>query len=157
MQGMAQEDIDIRFMGLALEEAEKALLLREVPIGAIVVKDGVVIGSGYNRRETDKDPTAHAEIIALRDAARTLGGWRLTNCDMYVTIEPCAMCAGALIQSRIRRVVFGAHDTKAGACGGAFDLPALTYHNHHPVIVSGVQQERCSELMGAFFKTLRQK
>jgi tRNA(adenine34) deaminase len=148
---------DDYFMTLALEEATKAEALGEVPIGAIVVKDGVIIGRGYNYREIGKDPTAHAEMIALKNAAQTLGGWRLTGCDLYVTIEPCAMCTGAIIQSRIQRLVIGAMDFKAGACGGATDLIHLSYHNHTVDVLTGVLEEICSTRMKTFFKALRTK
>ncbi len=148
---------DVFWMSKAIEEALKAKSLGEVPIGAIVVKEGQIIGRGYNLRETGKDPTAHAEIYALRDAAKTLGGWRLTGCDLYVTIEPCAMCTGAIIQSRIRRLIIGALDFKAGACGGAVDLIGMSYHNHNVDVTAHVSEELCSSLMRHFFKSLRTK
>jgi tRNA(adenine34) deaminase len=114
--------LDSDFMREALAEAQKAYQLDEVPIGAVVVKNGEVIGRGHNLRESKKDPTLHAEIIAIRQAAAVLGGWRLTDCDLYVTIEPCPMCAGAILQARIRRLIFGARDPKAGCAGSLYNL-----------------------------------
>jgi len=151
------KQLDDYFMTEALEEATKAEELGEVPIGAIVVKDGVIVGRGFNYREIGKDPTAHAEMIALKNAAQTLGGWRLTGCDVYVTIEPCAMCTGAIVQSRIRKLVIGAMDLKAGACGGATDLIHLTYHNHAVDVKTGVLEEQCASRLRTFFKALRTK
>ena len=125
-----QLDIDVGFMTQALELAREAAVLSEVPVGAVAVKDGVVIARGYNRREIDKDPFSHAEFIAMREAARALGVWRLTGVTLYVTLEPCAMCAGALVQSRVSRLVFGASDPKAGAVGSLYDLAREPRHNH---------------------------
>ena len=132
--------------------------INEVPVGAIVVKKstGKIIGKGYNRREIDKNPLAHAEIAAIKQAAETLGGWRLLDCDIYVTLEPCPMCCGAIINSRIERVIFGAFDSKSGSVESIinmFDLP----FNHKPKIVSGIMQKECSEILSDFFTELRKR
>ena len=142
------------FMRQAMKESRKALVKGEVPVGAIVVKDGRVIGRGWNQVETLKDATAHAEMIALTAAQEALGDWRLEGCTLYVTKEPCPMCAGAIINSRIRRVVYGAADTKAGCCGSVTDLFAMPF-NHHPVVEQGLRAEEAQELLQAFFKDLR--
>ncbi|AZR74346.1 tRNA-specific adenosine deaminase [Anoxybacter fermentans] len=146
---------DYRFMQEAIEEAKKAYAIEEVPIGAVVVKDGEVIGRGYNLRERDHDPTAHAEIIAIRDAACWLGGWRLTGCTLYVTIEPCPMCAGAILNARIDRVVYGAKDPKAGCAGSLMNILTDGRFNHQAEVISGLLAEECAELMRSFFKRLR--
>lgn len=139
----------------ALIEAEKALEIGEVPIGAVVIKDGAVIGRGHNLRETTNDPTAHAEVIALREAAQRSGSWRLTGCELYVTIEPCPMCAGAIILARIDRVVYGAADPKAGAVDTLYRLLNDSRFNHQAEVTAGVLQKECSALMQAFFRSLR--
>ncbi|MCC2686880.1 MAG: CMP/dCMP deaminase zinc-binding, partial [Paenibacillaceae bacterium] len=131
--------VDERWMGEALEEAYKAQQLREVPIGAVIVKDGEVIGRGHNLRETGHDPTAHAEMLAIREASEYLGAWRLTGCTLYVTLEPCPMCAGAIVQARIDRVVFGSADPKAGCAGTLMNLLQETRFNHQTDIVAGVR------------------
>ena len=141
----------------ALREAWKAYLIAEVPIGAIVVKDGVIVGRGHNLRESSKDPTAHAEMIALRDAANTLGGWRLTGCIMYVTIEPCPMCAGAIYQARLDKLVYGAPDVKAGAVHSLYNILQDDRLNHQVDVVSDVLVNECSEIMQSFFKELRNR
>ncbi|MDI3534068.1 MAG: tRNA(adenine34) deaminase [Thermosediminibacterales bacterium] len=143
------------FMKEALAEAEKAFLKREVPIGAIVVYDGNIIARAHNLRETQKDPTAHAEILAIKEASKTLGGWRLTGCSIYVTIEPCPMCAGAILQARIDRLIFGAFDPKAGVCGTLMNLLQDERFNHRVEVVSGILEKECSEIMKKFFKGLR--
>ncbi len=145
-------------MKKALELAKKAYDMGEAPIGAVVVKKstGQIVGQGYNRRETDKSPLAHAEIIAIEEAAKTLGGWRLIDCELYVTLEPCPMCAGAIINSRIERVIYGAEDKKAGSLSSVINLFELPY-NHKPQITSGVLQEECSQILSDFFKELRIK
>ncbi|KXG75231.1 tRNA adenosine(34) deaminase TadA [Thermotalea metallivorans] len=143
------------FMGEALREAQKAFDLKEVPIGAVVVKDGNIIGRGYNLRETLKDPTAHAEILAIRQASQTLGGWRLYGCDLYVTIEPCPMCAGAILLSRINRLIIGAMDPKGGAAGSLLNIPEDGRFNHHTEVIQGVLEEECSAIMKVFFQELR--
>ncbi len=138
-----------------MREARKAYELDEVPIGAVIVKDGAVIGRGHNLRETGKDPTLHAEMVAIREAASALGGWRLSGCDLYVTIEPCPMCAGAILQSRIRRVVFGARDPKAGCAGSLYDLLTDERFNHRAEVTEGVLAEECSRIMKDYFKQKR--
>ena len=149
---------DTEYMQMALELAEKASALGEAPIGAVVVKKstGEVVGRGYNLRETQKSPLAHAEIMAIDEASRKLGGWRLIDCEIFVTLEPCPMCAGAIINSRLERVVFGAFDAKAGSTGSVINLFDLPY-NHKPEVVSGVMQEECSKILSDFFKNLRNK
>lgn len=149
---------DEAYMQIALELARQAYEINEVPVGAIVVKKstGKIIGKGYNRREIDKNPLAHAEIAAIKQAAETLGGWRLLDCDIYVTLEPCPMCCGAIINSRIERVIFGAFDSKSGSVESIinmFDLP----FNHKPKIVSGIVQKECSEILSDFFTELRKR
>ncbi len=146
--------IDEEFMNRALTLAQQAADEGEVPVGALVVRDGVVIGHGRNRRELGKNALAHAEIEAIDMACRTLGGWRLSGCDLYVTLEPCPMCAGAIINARIDRVIQGAVDPKAGSCGSVVDLFALPY-NHRPQLVRGVLEEECSEMLRRFFRSLR--
>lgn len=145
---------DICFMRQALELARESLHEGEVPVGAVVVKNGVVIGTGRNRRELNKNALAHAEIEAIDNACKRLGGWRLWECELYVTLEPCPMCAGAIINSRLRRVVFGAYDKKAGSCSSVINLFALPY-NHRPEVAGGVMKNECSTLLSEFFKQLR--
>ena len=142
-------------MRLALREAERALEHDDVPIGAIVVHDGEVIGAGHNERELRDDPTAHAEMIALREAARALGTWRVLDTVMYITLEPCAMCAGAIVLARIPRVVFGASDPKAGAGGSVLNVLNVAQLNHRPVVESGLLAEECADLLRAFFGSRR--
>lgn len=144
------------YMREALALAEQAAKEMEVPVGAVVVKDGKVIGRGRNRREKDKNALAHAEIEAIGMACETLGGWRLSGCELYVTLEPCPMCAGAIINARIDRVYIGTMDPKAGSCGSLVDLFSLPY-NHKPVCTCGVCQTECSEQLKAFFRRLRAK
>ncbi len=143
-------------MRLALAVAARALPGGDVPIGAVVLdSQGAVIGEGYNRRELDGDPTAHAEVLALRAAAREVGHWRLEGCTLVVTLEPCTMCAGALVLSRVDRVVFGAHDPKAGAVGSLWDVVRDPRLNHRPEVVSGVLAEECSRMLRDFFGSHR--
>lgn len=149
--------LEENFMLEALEEAKKAFNKKEVPIGAVVVKDNEIIGRGHNLRETSKNPISHAEIMAIQEACKFLGGWRLTDCTLYVTIEPCPMCAGAILQSRIQKVVIGAMDPKAGACGSLVNLLNDSRFNHQTEIEQGLLQEECSLLMKEFFKALREK
>jgi len=149
--------LEEKFMLLAIEEAKKAFNKKEVPIGAIIVKDNEVIARAHNLRETSKNATSHAELIAIQDACNLLGGWRLTDCILYVTIEPCPMCAGAILQSRIKKVVIGAMDAKAGACGSILNLLNNPKFNHQTEIETGVLEEECSQLMKKFFKCLREK
>jgi tRNA(adenine34) deaminase len=145
-----------KYMREALEEAAKAEALGEVPIGAVIVKDGRVIGRGHNLVETTKDPTAHAEINAIRQAAQTLGGWRLLGCEMYVTIEPCNMCAGALVWSRIDKLFYGARDPKAGACGSLHNIVKDERLNHNLEVEEGLMAEECSLIVKNFFRNLRE-
>ena len=144
------------FMDQAIALAREAALEGEVPVGAVVVLGDKIVGTGRNRREKSKNALAHAEIEAINEACRTLGGWRLWQCDMYVTLEPCPMCTGAIITSRIKRLVYGASDNKAGSCGSVVNLFELPY-NHKPEIVSGVKKDECAELLSEFFKALRKK
>ena len=149
---------DEAYMQIALELARQAYEINEVPVGAIVVKKstGKIIGKGYNRREIDKNPLAHAEIAAIKQAAETLGGWRLLDCDIYVTLEPCPMCCGAIINSRIERVIFGAFDSKSGSVESIINMFYLPF-NHKPKIVSGIMQKECSEILSDFFTELRKR
>ena len=145
------------FMREALLLAEEAADNGEVPVGAVIVKDGVIIGRGRNRTEETKNPLAHAEMEAMTDAISKHTGFRLTDCDMYVTLEPCAMCAGAIVHSRIARVFVGTPDPKSGACGSVMDIPGNARLNHHPEVFTGVLQDRCSGILKNFFKDLRSK
>lgn len=148
---------DERFMRLALAQAHAAELLGEVPIGAVVVCDGRVVASGFNRREIDADPTAHAELLAVREAASVLGRWRLEGCTVYVTLEPCPMCAGALHAARVDRCVYGAVDPKAGALGTLYDIASDTRLNHRYDVTSGVLADESSALLKSFFAALRSR
>lgn len=147
----------ITYMQAAIEEAKKAQNLGEVPIGAVIVKDGEIIARGYNLRETSQLSNAHAEMIAIAKANEMVGSWRLEDCTLYVTLEPCPMCAGAIVQSRIPTVVFGAHDPKGGCCGTIYNLLDESKFNHRCELVSGVLEEECGELLSDFFRNLRQK
>jgi tRNA(adenine34) deaminase len=146
---------DQTWMREALAEARLATDHDDIPIGAVVVRDGAVIGRGHNERELREDPTAHAETLALREAAAALGSWRVLDCTLYVTLEPCAMCAGAIVLARVPRVVFGAPDPKAGAAGSVLDVLDEPRLNHRPVVVAGVLGEECGELLRAFFRARR--
>jgi len=141
----------------ALKEAKKAYKKEEAPIGAVIVKDGVVIARAHNEKELKKDPTLHAEITAIRKACKKLGTWRLNGCDMYVTLEPCAMCAGAIIQARIDRLFIGTPDPKAGAVGSVVDLLGIQKFNHKVEVSYGLLEEECSNILKDFFRELRQK
>jgi len=143
------------YMQEALKEANAAAAEGEVPIGAVIVRDGEIIARAHNRTEQAKDPTAHAEILAIREAASRLGGWRLPGCSMYVTVEPCSMCAGAIVWSRIERLYIGAMDPKAGACGSLYNIPCDSRLNHNVEIETGLMGEECSRLMKDFFRKLR--
>ena len=145
---------DEEFMDEALILAAQAGAEGEVPVGCVIVRNGQIVGRGRNRRETAKTALGHAEIEAIADACRNLGGWRLWDCTLYVTLEPCPMCAGAIVNARIPRVVYGAADVKAGSCGSVCDLFAMEF-NHHPQVISGVRQEECAALLREFFKNLR--
>ena len=147
---------DEQLMRLAIEQAKKAAALGEVPVGAVVAKDGEPVAVACNTRETGKNATHHAELLAIDAACRVLGGWRLWQCELFVTLEPCPMCSGAIINSRIRRVVYGAADPKAGCCGSVTDLFALPF-NHHPQVEGGLLAEECAGLLKDFFAALRKK
>jgi tRNA(adenine34) deaminase len=145
---------DEHFMEEAILLAQEAAKLGEVPIGCVIVKDDTIVGRGYNRRETGKSALYHAELMAIDEACRTLGGWRLWQCSLYVTLEPCPMCAGAIINARIPLVVYGAKDPKAGSVGSVVDLFSLPY-NHRPQVISGVLEAPCAQLLRNFFRELR--
>jgi tRNA(adenine34) deaminase len=152
---VVNEAPDHQFMRQALALAAQAAAAGEVPVGAVVVRDGQVIGRGFNRPISSHDPTAHAEIVALREAAAAEGNYRLPGCELYVTLEPCAMCVGAMVHARLGRVVFGAPDPKTGACGSIVDLPAIGHWNHHGVFSGGVLAAECSEVLRRFFAERR--
>ena len=147
--------LDEKFMAEALKEAEKSANFDEVPVGAIIVKDEKIIARGHNLRERKNDPTAHAEIVAIRKACKKLKSWRLEGCTIYVTIEPCSMCAGTLLWTRIKRIVYGAKDPKGGSLGSSYNLFEVKNINHHPEIEGGVLEEKCSTLMTSFFRSKR--
>lgn len=149
--------IDTKYMQQALDLAAQAAAAGEVPVGAVVVHEGQVVGRGFNQPISCADPTAHAEIMALRDAGRALGNYRLVNCDLYVTLEPCVMCSGAIMHARIRRVVFGAPDPKTGACGSVVDLFAEGRLNHHTSVTAGVRAPEAVALLQNFFASRRNK
>ncbi|ART74577.1 tRNA adenosine(34) deaminase TadA [Sutcliffiella horikoshii] len=148
---------DEHFMKLAIEEAKKAEALKEVPIGAVLVHDGKVISKGYNLRETTQRSITHAEIMVIDQACEALQTWRLEEATLYVTLEPCPMCAGAIIQSRIKKVVYGAKDPKAGCAGTLMNILQDSRFNHQTEVVSGIMEEECGELLSSFFKKLRQQ
>lgn len=147
---------DYELMGVALEEARKAAALGEVPVGAVVAKDGQIVAVAHNTRETEKNALHHAELLAIDRACRALGGWRLWQCELFVTLEPCPMCAGGIINSRLRRVVYGAADAKAGCCGSVTDLFALPF-NHKPTAEQGLRADEAAALLAQFFIDLREK
>lgn len=149
------EDQDIKYMRAALREAKKAYALGEVPIGCVIVYEGKIIGRGYNRRNTDKSTLAHAEITAIRKASRKIGDWRLEGCTLYVTLEPCQMCAGAIVQARIPRVVMACMNPKAGCAGSVLNILDMTEFNHQAEVTRGILEEECSTLLKIFFKELR--
>ena len=144
-------------MRAALKQAVKAYELNETPIGCVIVHDGKIIGRGYNRRNTDKNPLAHAEIAAIKKASRRMGDWRLEDCTMYVTLEPCQMCAGAIVQSRLTRVVVGCMNPKAGCAGSILNLLDVQEFNHQVQLTTGVLEEECSSIMKEFFRELRKR
>ena len=146
---------DVIYMREALSLASQAAAAGEVPVGAVVVKDGTIVGRGYNRPVSERDPTAHAEVIALRDAAARLDNYRLGGCELYVTLEPCAMCAGAILHARVGRLVYGAADPKSGACGSVVNLFAESRLNHHATVASGVMAEEAGRLLQEFFSARR--
>lgn len=144
------------FMSAALREAEKAYALGETPIGAVVVKDGEIIASAHNLRETGKNALYHAEILAIDAACKKLGGWRLHQCDLYVTLEPCIMCSGAIVQARIKNLYYGAEDPKGGAVKSIAQIPSMDKLCHHPNVEGGIMAEECSDILKRFFRDLRQ-
>ena len=144
----------LQYMDAALALAKEAAAEGEVPVGCVIVRDGQIVGRGRNRRETEKTALGHAELEAIADACKNLGGWRLWDCTLYVTLEPCPMCAGAIINARIPRVVFGASDAKCGACGSVCNLFSMDF-NHHPEVVKGVREEESGKLLTEFFEDLR--
>ncbi len=146
-----------KHMALALAEAEKARQSGEIPVGAVVVRDGVVVAAGHNERETKKDSTLHAEMTAIRRACEALGSWRLTDCDLYVTLEPCTMCAGAIIQSRMRNLYIGTSDLKAGAAGSVIDVFRVSAFNHRVEVSWGLLEKECSAILKEFFSELRER
>ncbi|MDR2931966.1 MAG: nucleoside deaminase [Oscillospiraceae bacterium] len=142
------------FMRLAIVQAKTAASLGEVPVGAVIVRDDEIVASAFNRRETDKNALAHAELMAIDMACKKLGGWRLHMCDLYVTLEPCPMCAGAIINARIKHVYYGAYDKKAGCMGTLTDFNAIPF-NHHPLVTGGILEDDCKALLSSFFTKLR--
>ncbi|MCJ8009983.1 tRNA adenosine(34) deaminase TadA [Lederbergia wuyishanensis] len=151
------EPMDEKFMRAAIKEAEKARACAEVPIGAVIVLDGKIIASAHNLRETEQNATAHAEILAIEEACKKLGTWRLENAELFVTLEPCPMCSGAIILSRIKKVVYGAADPKAGCAGTLMNLLQDNRFNHQSEVVEGVLKEECGMLLSQFFRELREK
>nr|WP_268741760.1 tRNA adenosine(34) deaminase TadA [Geotalea uraniireducens] len=151
----AVEKDDVWWMGSAIREAEKAAERGEVPIGAVIVRDGKIISRGYNLREGKQDPAAHAELIAIRKAAKKLGNWRLAGTTLYVTLEPCIMCMGAILLARVEKVVFGCYDPKGGAAGSLYDLSDDKRLNHRVTLVAGIRQAECAALLSGFFAALR--
>ena len=149
------EKLDIKYMKAALKQAKKAYKLGEVPIGCVIVCDGKIVGRGYNRRNTDKSTLSHAEITAIRKASKKTGDWRLEGCTMYVTLEPCQMCAGATVQARIDRVVIGAMNPKAGCAGSVLNILQMDQFNHQVMTTRGVCEKECSDILTTFFKELR--
>jgi len=147
--------MDKTFMQEAINEALKAYELREIPIGAVIVRNGEIVGRGYNLKETLKDATLHAEISAIKDACKNLGGWRLPGCTMYVTLEPCAMCAGALVNARVERLVIGTKDYKTGACGSVLNIVQMENLNHQIEVEFGVLENECTNMLKEFFVELR--
>ncbi|OBR63655.1 tRNA-specific adenosine deaminase [Paenibacillus oryzae] len=154
---MRREQEDQDWMLEAIAEARKAEAIGEVPIGAVIVRDGQIIGRGHNLRETTHDPTAHAEMVAIRQACEAIGAWRLLDCTLYVTLEPCPMCAGAIVQSRVKRVVYGTTDPKAGCAGTLMNLLQEPRFNHETELTSDVLQSQCAMLLTQFFRRLRNR
>ena len=146
---------DEKYMREAIRQAKKAWKIEEVPIGCVIVYEGKIIGRGYNRRTTDKNPLAHAEILAIKKASRKMGDWRLEDCTLYVTLEPCQMCAGAIVQARMKRVVVGCMNPKAGCAGSILNLLQVAKFNHQVELTEGILQEECSTLLKEFFRKLR--
>ena len=148
---------DEKYMKQAIKLAKKAWKIEEVPIGCVIVHEGKVIGRGYNRRTTDKNPLAHAELIAIKKASKKIGDWRLEDCTLYVTLEPCQMCSGAIVQARVKKVVVGCMNPKAGCAGSILNLLQVDRFNHQVELETGILEEECSEMMKSFFKELREK
>ena len=148
---------DEKYMKEALKQAKKAYALEETPIGCVIVRDNRIIARGYNRRNTDKSPLAHAEIAAIKRASKKTGDWRLEDCTLYVTLEPCQMCAGAIVQARMKRVVVGCMNPKAGCAGSVLNLLQMEAFNHQAALTTGILEEECSQMMKQFFRELRQK
>ncbi|EGL81830.1 CMP/dCMP deaminase zinc-binding [Caldalkalibacillus thermarum TA2.A1] len=146
-----------KWMARAIQLAKQAETLGEVPIGAVIVKEGEVLGEGYNRREIDRNPLAHAELMAIQQACERLGGWRLAGCDLYVTLEPCPMCAGAIVQARLRRVIYGTEDPKAGYAGSLHNTLQDERLNHQTDVIAGIRREECQHLLKDFFRRLREQ
>ena len=144
-----------KFMKQALKQAQKAALLDEVPVGAVIVQDGKIIARAFNKRRTPADATGHAEIAVIKKACKKTGDFRLTSCDLYVTLEPCPMCAGACVNARVENIYFGAYDEKAGCCGTLYNLPQDVRFNHRAAVTGGVLQEECAKLLSDFFKVKR--
>ena len=153
--GLLSMNNDEKYMKLALLEAKKAYEKDEVPVGAVIVKNDKIIARGHNLREKNNDPTSHAEIVAIRKACKKLNSWRLEDCTIYVTIEPCSMCAGTLLWTRIKKIVYGAKDLKGGALGSSYNLFDVKNINHHPEVVGGVLEEKCSVIISNFFRNKR--
>lgn len=150
-------DLQEKYMREAMKEARKAYALDEVPIGCVIVRDGKIIARGYNRRNTDKNTLAHAELTAIKKAGKKCGDWRLEDCTMYVTLEPCQMCAGAIVQSRMQKVVIAAMNPKAGCAGSVLNLLQMTAFNHQVEIEQGILEKECSAMLSSFFRELREK
>ncbi len=148
---------DEKFMKAALKQAQKAYAIDEVPIGCVIVQNGHIIARGYNRRNIDKNTLAHAELVAIRKASKKTGDWRLEDCTMYVTLEPCQMCAGAIVQSRMKRVVIASMNAKAGCAGSVLNLLQMQQFNHQVEITQGVLEEECSQMLSSFFRELRER
>ena len=148
---------DEKFMKAAIKQAKKAYAIDEVPIGCVIVQDGHIIARGYNRRNIDKNTLAHAELNAIKKASKRTGDWRLEDCDLYVTLEPCQMCAGAIVQSRMRRVIIGSMNPKAGCAGSILNLLQIPQFNHQVEIIKGILEEECSSLLSQFFRELRKR
>lgn len=157
LQRELQKKFDIKYMKEAIRQAKKAYALREVPIGCVIVYEDKIIGRGYNRRTIDKNTLAHAELQAIRKASRKMNDWRLEDCTMYVTLEPCQMCSGAIVQSRMKRVVVGCMNPKAGCAGSVMNLLQVPQFNHQVELTTGVMEDECSLMLKTFFKELRQK
>jgi tRNA(adenine34) deaminase len=147
--------VDLKYMQLALEKAKLARSKKEVPVGAVIVLNNKVIATGFNKREKTRNALWHAELVAINKACKKLKSWRLEKCDIYVTLEPCSMCAGAIINSRIKNVYFGAYDEKSGACGTVVNLLENKTFNHNPNVVGGIMQKECSQILSSFFKNKR--